>query len=761
MLKTHLILVEFMDSIPLADCTVLLKAKIIAGRRPIENPHVPGSENPDIEDIFDERNAIEISNQGTTNPQGEVELMLDLGNAFTQQRQESDIDGDTFVEGRLSLSINLNGLSLPANYHFQVLRDPDADLKVLLISDIARSIVGDTSDNHALLWFQLHSVPIPANRFACVLKAKGEASERSIPLTFDPNRAHTAIASFTGLKAATEHGYELHLIKQDGSHSVLTRGHFRTFSASPEKLTFAFASCHNPEEANSLNRWQALAARNDIDMALLIGDQIYGDNIEKYFPSKSWEERYKQRYNQLWNFHPVREVLRSRPMYMILDDHEVTDDWGVVPIDLDREVAALKNYNIFQQSHNPNGASAATIDYSFQRGPAAFYMTDSRTARGKDGEFPVMGSAQFERMKLWAASSAVRNSDLVFVIVPVPPAMLPIAELEELASLLAPIAGAVGGSLLGALAGFGIGLLGGPIGALGGAAIGAFVGAAGASIVYDHVEDTITEPDIRDAWTHEDNIPDLVRLFDLLFDIANDIGSDGVAGSKPKGVFIISGDYHFGAIHRVRSKRTDSGHDHRNNPIMLQLTSSPISTAPTNGDKLIAAANVVTSHEEFELDSDHYRAGFISHTSQRNFGRFSFEKLVGSGRRYRIQTYIEGETEALSEIFDLDLDARPVSMHNLIGELWNTRGRVTLLRVHEPNSGYGPATDLIDGEVVIQLDSEPGRAFGFQLRKDTNSAVRYRMLALMRDAFTHNRLISIDYLRTGLLNGTLIRATVL
>jgi hypothetical protein len=203
MLKVHLSLVEFMDSTPLADCVVMLTAKVIAGRTPIENPHIPvNSDNSGVETIFDERNAIKISSQGTTNPQGEVELMLDLGNAFAQLEQESDIDGDPFVESRLSLSVNLNGLALPASYHFQILRDPDANLDVLLISDIARSIVGDTSDNHALLWFQLHAVPIPAHRFACVLKAKSGVAEQSIALTFDPNRAHTATASFTRVSAS-------------------------------------------------------------------------------------------------------------------------------------------------------------------------------------------------------------------------------------------------------------------------------------------------------------------------------------------------------------------------------------------------------------------------------------------------------------------------------------------------------------------------------------------------------------------------------
>lgn len=103
-----------------------------------------------------------------------------------------------------------------------------------------------------------------------------------------------------------------------------------------------------------------------------------------------------------------------------------------------------------------------------------------------------------------------------------------------------------------------------------------------------------------------------------------------------------------------------------------------------------------------------------------------------------------------------------LSLSSLIhATLLNASGRITLLRVHEQSSGYGPHSDHIDGEVIIQLDSEPDRAFGFQLRPDENFPMRYRMLALLRDAFTHNRIASIDYLRTGSLNGTLIRATVL
>ncbi|MEO5698724.1 MAG: hypothetical protein ABIQ60_16510, partial [Burkholderiaceae bacterium] len=463
-----------------------------------------------------------------------------------------------------------------------------------------------------------------------------------------------------------------------------------------------------------------------------------------------------------WAYQPVRNVLRSRPVYMALDDHEVVDDCGVSKVEAARETAGLRAYRIFQQAHNPGGFGAATLDYSFTSGPAAFLVTDSRSARGKDTAFPVMGRAQHARLLRWARSEAVRSADLVFVVVPVPPAMVPIAQLEKIASALAAPVGAVGGSLLGALAGAAIGfVVGGPAGAVVGAQIGAasgaFVGGVGAKVVYEHIEDTVTDPDIRDAWTYDKNLPDLVRLLDVLFDVANYIGADGRPGPRPKGVFVLSGDYHFGAIHRLLSSRSSGAHDHRNNPALVQITSSPISIDAIDAGLLLKAASIVSTDDTFKLDDDHYRAHFVGHLEQRNFGRIAFERVAGPRRRYRVQMYVEGERDALAELFELDLDARPVRMRNLIGEVLAASGRLTMLRVHDPGGGYGPATDRIDGEVVITLDTEPGRAFGFQLRADANLPVRRRMLALLRDAFTNDRKVAIDYLRTGQHNGTLIR----
>lgn len=72
-------------------------------------------------------------------------------------------------------------------------------------------------------------------------------------------------------------------------------------------------------------------------------------------------------------------------------------------------------------------------------------------------------------------------------------------------------------------------------------------------------------------------------------------------------------------------------------------------------------------------------------------------------------------------------------------------GKITLLRVHDVGTRYGPPADQVDVEIIIQLDTEPDKAFGFQLRPDGNGPAREAMLGLLRDAFSNNWMVTIDY----------------
>jgi hypothetical protein len=88
-------------------------------------------------------------------------------------------------------------------------------------------------------------------------------------------------------------------------------------------------------------------------------------------------------------------------------------------------------------------------------------------------------------------------------------------------------------------------------------------------------------------------------------------------------------------------------------------------------------------------------------------------------------------------------------------------GKISFLRVHDVGSGFGPPSDFIDVEVVIQLNTKPGESFGFQLRADANRAARQGMLDLLRDAFNNNWTVTIDYdITPPKKNGVIVRVAV-
>lgn len=93
--------------------------------------------------------------------------------------------------------------------------------------------------------------------------------------------------------------------------------------------------------------------------------------------------------------------------------------------------------------------------------------------------------------------------------------------------------------------------------------------------------------------------------------------------------------------------------------------------------------------------------------------------------------------------------------------LLNTSGKLTLLRVHDVGTAYGPAGDIIDTEVIFTLNSSPGKAYGFQLRSGTNQFAHQGMLDLLRDAFNNNWTVACDFNRDPAKNnGVVIRVWI-
>ena len=88
-------------------------------------------------------------------------------------------------------------------------------------------------------------------------------------------------------------------------------------------------------------------------------------------------------------------------------------------------------------------------------------------------------------------------------------------------------------------------------------------------------------------------------------------------------------------------------------------------------------------------------------------------------------------------------------------------GGITSLRVQDVNTKYGPKSDQIDVDVIVKINSVPQKAFGFKLRKDKNEITHKAMFDLLKDAFTKNLKVTIEYIETkGKNNFVLIRIIV-
>jgi len=108
----------------------------------------------------------------------------------------------------------------------------------------------------------------------------------------------------------------------------------------------------------------------------------------------------------------------------------------------------------------------------------------------------------------------------------------------------------------------------------------------------------------------------------------------------------------------------------------------------------------------------------------------------------------------------LKLSPLPPDWDFPIGSLQEASGRIQFLRVNDVGTGYGPPNDFIDAEVIFQLDTQPEKAFGLQLRTDANRLVNRGKLNLLRLAYAKNLPVLIDFQRTSCRSGMVVRVAL-
>ena len=166
-----------------------------------------------------------------------------------------------------------------------------------------------------------------------------------------------------------------------------------------DDLRFGFVSCNDncaPTEWNTYRRrgtesaWPALCDEL-VDVIVHCGDQVYADSVYDAARAGAGSEEclamLSELYTTTYAESSQARAMRNALNVAILDDHEVADGYGVVPIDPSYAALALSAYRAYQCDLRANAFCAATEDYSFVEriGKYVLVALDERSSMLRSG----------------------------------------------------------------------------------------------------------------------------------------------------------------------------------------------------------------------------------------------------------------------------------------------------------------------------------------------------------------------------------------
>jgi alkaline phosphatase D len=163
----------------------------------------------------------------------------------------------------------------------------------------------------------------------------------------------------------------------------------------------------------------AQQAEPPISAMLMTGDQIYVDDLNVIAPDREYND-ILSKYRVAFSQPGISKLFSSLSTYMILDDHEIEDNW---PANESKSDAALyKNamaaYELYQASHSPahkllsNGQFSRKLEqywYQFSDGDIEWFVTDSRTRRNLSADDRrILDEEQEQALCKWLIHSPAR-----------------------------------------------------------------------------------------------------------------------------------------------------------------------------------------------------------------------------------------------------------------------------------------------------------------------------------------------------------------
>ncbi|KAL0564918.1 hypothetical protein V5O48_017114, partial [Marasmius crinis-equi] len=175
-------------------------------------------------------------------------------------------------------------------------------------------------------------------------------------------------------------------------------GRFSTSEKSPEVVRFISTSCMKPfypyspfKHALSIEGFHHLSSylmREGTpvqEFIFFLGDFIYSDLPTA--PSSYTQDYFTTLYRQIYASPDYTQILRDTPWLHIFDDHEIINDYHP-SMSLQDDASPQKLYGSaihpfmhYQHLANPTAYSPNVFYYTFSRGPASFFVLDTRTYR--------------------------------------------------------------------------------------------------------------------------------------------------------------------------------------------------------------------------------------------------------------------------------------------------------------------------------------------------------------------------------------------
>lgn len=225
---------------------------------------------------------------------------------------------------------------------------------------------------------------------------------------FTEETDYAVSVTIPGLKPGTKYQY-LTTGNHTGSFTTApkqgTKGKFTFLSTSCIKQRVPYNPFTHPLHIPGFKILGSLLPELKAQFMLFLGDFIYIDVPMR--PGKDIEA-YRMNYRQIYSSADWPGVGDHLPWIHVYDDHEIANDWDKGESGL--YAAAVDPYKSYQHQVNPPPVRENSTYYTFNWGPASFFLLDTRRYRSPNGvadgpEKTMLGAAQLHELLEWLRRS--------------------------------------------------------------------------------------------------------------------------------------------------------------------------------------------------------------------------------------------------------------------------------------------------------------------------------------------------------------------